>query len=81
MTRDSFINKPKGIYGYPIMVTKTKGNKLNLQVIPEILSYDGFKSQLEMHDLTRVDLNMSFKTGLGEAYNAFIPIFLNESHF
>lgn len=44
MTSDNFIDNPKGIFGYPINVTIDRDDHFQLNLIPEILSYEGFQS-------------------------------------
>ncbi|KAL4435663.1 hypothetical protein ABPG74_018214 [Tetrahymena malaccensis] len=81
--KENIVENPTGIYGYPLYVQKDKFNRLQQKPIPEILSLEGFKSQLEQYGIKGFNVNhgYTFKTGMGEAYNAFLPIFLNKQHF
>ncbi|EAS03865.1 ubiquitin-conjugating enzyme (macronuclear) [Tetrahymena thermophila SB210] len=81
--KENIVENPTGIYGYPLFVQRDKFNRLQQKPIPEILSLEGFQSQLQQYGIKGFDVNhgITFKTGMGEAYNAFLPIFLNKQHF
>ncbi|KAL4510765.1 hypothetical protein ABPG72_004919 [Tetrahymena utriculariae] len=81
--KENIVENPTGIYGYPLFVQRDKFNRLQQKPIPEIISLEGFKSQLEQYGIKGFNVNhgYTFKTGMGEAYNTFLPIFLNKEHF
>ncbi|EAS03864.1 ubiquitin-conjugating enzyme (macronuclear) [Tetrahymena thermophila SB210] len=81
--KENIVENPTGIYGYPLFVQRDKFNRLQQKPIPEILSLEGFQSQLQQYGINGFNVNhgITFKTGMGEAYNAFLPIFLNKQHF
>ena len=68
--------------GYPLKQIEALGNKIECVPIPEILSYEGYISQIAKQDGKLDDyFNVKFKAGNNEYYNYWLPIYINEDHF
>ena len=68
--------------GYPLKQLKTLGDKIECVPIPEILSYEGYISQIAKQDGKLDDyFNVTFKAANNECYNYWLPIYINEEHF
>jgi len=68
--------------GYPLKQIEALGNKIECVPIPEILSYEGYISQIAKQDGKLDDyFNVSFKAGNNDYYNYWLPIYINEEHF
>ena len=68
--------------GYPLKQLKALGNKIECVPIPEILSYEGYISQIAKQDGKLDDyFNVTFKAANNEYYNYWLPIYINEEHF
>ena len=68
--------------GYPLKQLKVLGDKIECVPIPEILSYEGYISQISKQDDKLDDyFNVSFKAANNEYYNYWLPIYINEEHF
>ena len=68
--------------GYPLKQLKALGDKIECVPIPEILSYEGYISQIAKQD-DKLDnyFNVTFKAANNEYYNYWLPIYINEEHF
>jgi ubiquitin-protein ligase len=85
MLKLNYIEDPDILLGYPIIQKKTgKGlkTKIELYPIPELLTYDGFMSQIGKND-EKLDFyfSMSFKSANNEFYNYWVPIYIDKNHF
>ena len=68
--------------GYPLKQLKVLGDKIECVPIPEILSYEGYISQIAKQDGKLDDyFNVTFKAANNEYYNYWLPIYINEEHF
>ena len=68
--------------GYPLKQLLALGDKIECVPIPEILSYEGYLSQIAKDDGKLDDyFNISFKAANNENYNYWLPIYINEDHF
>ena len=68
--------------GYPLKQLKALGDKIECVPIPEILSYEGYISQIAKQDGKLDDyFNVTFKAANNEYYNYWLPIYINEEHF
>ena len=68
--------------GYPLKQIEALGNKIECVPIPEILSYEGYISQIAKQDGKLDDyFNVKFKAGNNDYYNYWLPIYINEEHF
>ena len=68
--------------GYPLKQLKVLGDKIECVPIPEILSYEGYISQISKQDEKLDDyFNVTFKAANNECYNYWLPIYINEEHF
>ena len=68
--------------GYPLKQLLALGDKIECVPIPEILSYEGYLSQIAKDDGKLDDyFNISFKAANNENYNYWLPIYINEEHF
>ena len=82
--KKNYIDDPSIILGYPIVRSSSKynPNKIELYPIPEMLSYDGFLSEI---DNQQEKLDHYFETNFissgNEAYNCWIPVYINKTHY
>ena len=68
--------------GYPLKQLVALGEKIECVPIPEILSYEGYISQIAKQDGKLDDyFNVKFKAANNEYYNYWLPIYINEDHF
>ena len=68
--------------GYPLKQLKALGDKIECVPIPEVLSYEGYISQIAKQDEKLDDyFNVTFKAANNEYYNYWLPIYINEEHF
>ena len=83
MLKLNYIEDPDILLGYPIIQKKGLGkNKIELYPIPEMLTYDGFMSQIGKQD-SKLDyyFNINFKSANNEYYNYWVPIYIDENHY
>ena len=83
MLKLNYIEDPDILLGYPIIQKIGYGkNKIELYPIPEILTYDGFMSQIGKQD-SKLDYYFStnFKSANNEYYNYWVPIYIEENHY
>ena len=83
MLKLNYIEDPDILLGYPIIQKIGLGkNKIELYPIPEMLTYDGFMSQIGKQD-SKLDyyFSTSFKSANNEYYNYWVPIYIDEKHY
>ena len=82
--KKNYIDDPSIILGYPIVRSSSKynPNKIELYPIPEMLSYDGFLSEID-NQQEKLDhyFETNFKSSGNEAYNCWIPVYINKIHY
>ena len=82
--KKNYIDDPSIILGYPIVRSSSKynPNKIELYPIPEMLSYDGFLSEID-NQQEKLDhyFETNFKSSGNEAYNCWIPVYINKTHY
>ena len=80
----NYIDDPNILLGYPIIQKKGLGkNKIELYPIPELLTYEGFTSQIALQG-HMADLYFNFhqfKSANNEFYNNWVPIYINKDHY
>ena len=81
--KKSYLDDKTTSLGYPIVRSNSRFNphKIELYPIPEMLSYEGFLSEME----TQQDkLDRYFETNLqlgNNSYNCWMPVYLNKDHY
>ena len=85
LLKDNYIDNPNIILGYPIVQTFYK-NKKELYPIPQLLSYEGFKAQIENNNNSDIfyymfEQNQNVKAANNEFFNNWLPIYVNDEHF
>ena len=83
MLKFNYLEDPDILLGYPIIQKIGLGkNKIELYPIPEMLTYDGFMSQIGKQD-SKLDyyFSTSFKSANNEYYNYWVPIYIDENHY
>ena len=84
MLKLNYIDYPDILLRYPIIQKKAgfNKNKIELYPIPELLTYDGYMSQIRKQD-SKLDFyfDSNFKTINNEFYNYWIPIYIDEKHY
>ena len=87
MLKINYIDDPNILLGYPISIKyiryKSK-KRLELYPIPEILTYDGFKTQksIQSQMVNQFYFNLrNLKSDNNEYYNNWLPIYINEAHY
>jgi len=82
--KENYIDNPNILLGYPIVQSKSKYgiNKMELYPIPEMLSYEGFLTQIN-NQQEKLDLyfDIKFRTSGNEMYNCWIPVYINKDHY
>ena len=80
----NYIDDPSVILGYPIVRSSSKfnPNKIELYPIPEMLSYEGFLSEID-NQQEKLDLyfETNFRSSGNEAYNCWMPVYINKAHY
>ena len=80
----NYIDDPSVILGYPIVRSSSKfnPNKIELYPIPEMLSYEGFLSEID-NQQEKLDLyfETNFRSSENEAYNCWMPVYINKTHY
>ena len=80
----NYIDDPSVILGYPIVRSSSKfnPNKIELYQIPEMLSYEGFLSEID-NQQEKLDLyfETNFRSSGNEAYNCWMPVYINKTHY
>ena len=87
MLKVNYIDDPDIFLGYPLVYTKGKyGNKIELFPIPELLSYEGFSTQVNIQFQAHF-ANLFFysqdrlKSANNEYFNNWLPIYINKEHY
>ena len=82
--KKNYIDDPTIILGYPIVRSSSKfnPNKIELYPIPEMLTYEGFLSEIN-NQQQKLDLyfDTHFKSSGDEEYNCWIPVYINQEHY
>ena len=82
--KTNYIDDPTILLGYPIVQTKSgvHQNKIELYPIPEMLTYEGFLSEID-NQQEKLDLYFQthFKTSKNEFYNCWMPVYINKDHY
>ena len=82
--KTNYIDDPTICLGYPIVQTKNPFSpiKMELYPIPEMLTYEGFLSQMN-NQQEKLDLyfETKFKASNNELYNCWIPVYINKTHY
>ena len=89
MLKLNYIDDPNILLGYPIIRTDIrlkKRNKLELFPIPELLTYEGFLTQITVQGhmvehYFNYRFNYKFKSANNEYYNSWLPIYINKDHY
>ena len=88
MLRDNYFDNPEILLGYPIIQSSSPygQNKIELDPIPELLSYEAFKIQTEKEQnnqnaLIGVYYQHQVKAANNQYYNNWLPIYVDENHF
>ena len=79
----NYIDDPEILLGYQILQKKGFGkNKNELYPIPELLTYDGFMTQLGKQDSKmKYYFNTEFSSVNNKYYNYWIPIYIDKNHY
>ena len=82
--KKNYIDDPTILLGYPIVQNKSgfHRNKIELYPIPEMLTYEGFLSEID-NQQEKLDLYFEthFKTSRNELYNCWMPAYINKEHY
>ena len=82
--KKNYIDDPSIILGYPIVRSSSKynPNKIELYPIPEMLSYEGFLSEIDnQQEKLEHYFETNFLSAGNEAYNCWIPVYINKTHY
>jgi len=81
----NYIDDPNILLGYPIIQKKAQygKNKIEIYPIPELLTYEGFTSQIALQGhMADLYFNFNqFKSANNEFYNNWVPIYINKDHY
>ena len=83
MLKLNYIDDPEVLLGYPIVKSKGLGrDKIELYPIPELISYDGYITQIGKQD-NKLDyyFETNFKSANNEFYNCWVPIYIDKNHY
>ena len=84
MLKLNYIDDKDIILGYPIIQKKImqRNPKIELYPIPELLTYDGYMSQIARQN-EKLDyyFDTNFKSANNEFYNYWIPIYVDKNHY
>ena len=82
MLKLNYIDDPDILLGYPIIQTKTEKEKIELYPIPELITYEGYVSQIVKNEI-KLDyyFDIKFKSANNQFYNYWIPIYIDENHY
>lgn len=81
----NYINNPNESFGY-LIIQKNENNennkdKMEIYIIPELLTYLGYKSQIEKKEL-KLDYYVNIKSTLNNEYKKYwLPVYINEEHY
>jgi len=83
MLKLNYIDDPDILLGYPIIKKNDiSKDEYELYPIPELVSYDGFMSQIN-NNYKKLDnyYQTVFKSANNEYYNYWFPIYINKNHY
>ena len=82
MLKINYIDDPEILLGYPIIKKGINKDEYELYPIPELISYEGFMSQIEKYN-EKLDYYFQtyFKSANNEYYNYWFPIYINKNHY
>ena len=82
--KTNYIDDPSILLGYPIVQAKSKykSNEIELYPIPEMISYEGYLSEIGKQE-EKLDLyfEVNFKSSNNESYNCWVPVYINKRHY
>ena len=81
--KKSYLDDKTTLLGYPIVRTNSRFNphKIELYPIPEMLSYEGFLSEMETQQ-NKLDRYFETNFQLGSnSYNCWMPVYINKDHY
>ena len=82
--KKSYLDDKTTLLGYPIVRSNSRFNphKIELYPIPEMLSYEGFLSEID-NQQEKLDLyfETNFRSSGNEAYNCWMPVYINKTHY
>ena len=86
MLKVNYIDNPEILLGYPIIRNhqiQRRNIRLELFPIPELLTFDGFQTQLSLqfHMVQQYFNFAPFKSANNEYYNNWLPIYINKTHY
>ena len=80
--KKNYIDDPTILLGYPIIQTKSAFNHIELYPIPEMLSYEGFLTQINAQvDKLDFYFETNFRTSRNQLYNCWMPVYINKEHY
>jgi ubiquitin-protein ligase len=81
-TKVDYLSDKKMVLGYPLMITKNLKDNIEINPIPELLSYEGYISNIQTKPYKLESFfDVQFKTAMGEPYNYWLPIYIDEEHY
>ena len=81
--KKNYIDDNSIILGYPIVRQRRNliGNRIELYPIPEMLTYEGFLSEINSQQ-EKLDTYFDTKFKIGnDDYNCWMPVYLNKEHY
>ena len=81
--KKSYLDDKTTLLGYPIVRSNSRFNphKIELYPIPEMLSYEGFLSEMETQQ-NKLDRYFETNFQLGSnSYNCWMPVYINKDHY
>ena len=81
--KKSYLDDKTTLLGYPIVRSNSRFNphKIELYPIPEMLSYEGFLSEME-NQQNKLDRYFETNFQLGSnSYNCWMPVYINKDHY
>ena len=81
--KKSYLDDKTTLLGYPIVRSNSMFNphKIELYPIPEMLSYEGFLSEME-NQQNKLDRYFETNFQLGSnSYNCWMPVYINKDHY
>ena len=83
LTKSTLLTETDISFGYPVLINKDRFGRLWPQILIEIMSYKGYKMQLDELGYGKVENFDQIKmfSPSGEQYNYWIPLYINEDHY
>ena len=79
--KSNYIDNPDLILGYPLLKNKRNiKNKINIYIIPELISFEGFMEKLNNNDF-KLDYYYSNLSPKSDYYYYWIPMYIDECHY